>query len=93
MNKYIIPLILTFFCTIYLTYLITYITVSNNFQEELNICKGMNNTYKEEVYKRDDVIGQMEQDIYELRFNLDSCESWHEWKFRIRRRLVNKTVN
>ena len=78
MNKYIIPLILTFFCTIYLTSVITFKVTKDIYTEELNICKGMNNTYKEEVYKRDDVIGQMEQEIYELRFNLESCESWHE---------------
>lgn len=78
MNKYIIPLILTFICTIYLTYLITYKVVTNNYEYQINEYEGMKNTYKEEVYKRDEIIGQMEQEIYELRFNLDSCESWHE---------------
>ena len=76
MNKYIIPLILTFFCTIYLTYLITYTVVTNNYEYQINEYEGMKNTYIEEIYKRDDVIGQMEQEIYELRFNLESCESW-----------------
>ena len=76
MNKYIIPTILTFFCTIYLTYLITYMVVSNSYQIRINEYEGMIDTYKEEITRRDDVIGQMEQEIYELRFNLDSCEEW-----------------
>ena len=78
MNKYIIPTILTFILGTYLTSVITYKVAKDIYTEELNICKGMNNTYKEEVYKRDDVIGQMEQEIYELRFNLGSCEEWCE---------------
>ena len=76
MNKYIIPTILTFILGTYLTSVITYKVTKDIYTEELNICKGMNNTYKEEVYKRDDVIGQMEQEIYELRFNLSGCEEW-----------------
>lgn len=76
--KYITGGIITLICLVYLTILITTVVIKNSYKEELNTCKGMNNTYKEEIYKRDDVIGQMEQEIFELRFNLESCESWHE---------------
>lgn len=62
MNKYIIPTILTFILGTYLTSLITFEVAETIFTEEIN--------------KRDDVIGQMEQDISELRFNLSSCEEW-----------------
>lgn len=64
MNKYIISTILTFILGTYLTSLITY--------------KVATDIYTEEIARRDDVIGQMEQEIYELRFNLSSCEEWRE---------------
>ena len=80
MNKYIIPTILTFILGTYLTYLITYKVVSNNYEYQINEYEGMKNTYIEEIYKRDEIIGQMEQEIYELRFNLGSCEEWCEVK-------------
>lgn len=76
MNKYIIPIIITLLGSIYLTYIITKEVVSNEYIKQINTYEGMKNTYIEEVYKRDDVIGQMEQEIFELRFNLESCESW-----------------
>ncbi len=78
MNKYIIPSVVTLVCLVYITILITTVVVKNSYKEELNTCKGMNNTYKEEVYNRDEIIGEMEQEIFELRFNLESCESYHE---------------
>ena len=78
MNKYIIPSVVTLVCLVYITSLVTFAVVKNKWEEELNVCKGMNNTYKEEVYNRDEMIAKMEQEIFELRFNLDSCESWYE---------------
>lgn len=93
MNKYIIPSVVTLVCLIYITSLVTFAVVKNKWEEELNVCKGMNNTYLDEVYRRDEKIGKMEQEIFELRFNLESCESYHEWKSRVCRRLATRTVN
>ena len=42
----------------------------------MKTCDGMKNTYIEEIDKRDDVITQMEQEINELRYNLDNCGDW-----------------
>ena len=48
MNKYIIPLILTYILTIFITSTITIKIMEDKQNQELNICKGMNNTYLEE---------------------------------------------
>ncbi|MBQ7139969.1 MAG: hypothetical protein IJO32_00520 [Bacilli bacterium] len=61
MNKYIIPTIITFLIGIYLTWLITDINISKKYREELNVCKGMNNTYVEEINIRDEIINKLEQ--------------------------------
>ncbi len=76
MNKYVAPILVTLFCVIYLTYLITYLNVSKSYEEQMKICDGMKSTYIEEIDKRDDVINQMEQEINELRYNLDNCGGW-----------------
>ena len=76
MNKYVVPILITLFCVIYLTYLITYLNVSKSYEEQMKTCDGMKNTYIEEIDKRDDVITQMEQEINELRYNLDNCGDW-----------------
>lgn len=81
MNKYIIPTIITFLIGIYLTWLITDINISKKYREELNVCKGMNNTYVEEINIRDEIINKLEQG------------KENEWKYRICRRLVIRTVN
>lgn len=56
MNKYIIPTIITFLITNYLTWLITDINISKKYREELNICKGMINTLEQEILYRDEII-------------------------------------
>lgn len=56
MRKYVIPIIITFIVGIYLTWLITDIYISNKYREELNVCRGMNNTYLEEINVRDEII-------------------------------------
>lgn len=61
MNKYIIPTIITILITNYLTWLITDINISKKYREELNVCRGMNNTYVEEINIRDEIINKLEQ--------------------------------
>ena len=61
MNKYIIPTIITFLIGIYLTWLITDINISKKYREELNICKGMNDTLQREILYRDEIINKLEQ--------------------------------
>ena len=60
MNKYIVPILITFFCLIYLTYLITYLNVSKSYEEQI------------QAYKYN--MTEMEQEISELRNTLYNCE-------------------
>ena len=69
MNKYIIPTILTFILITYLTSLITFKVATDIYTEELNICKGMNNTYQQEILYRDEYIEELEREIKN-----ESCE-------------------
>ena len=78
MNKYIIPSVVTLVCLVYITSLVTFVVVKNKWEEELNVCKGMNNTYLEEHQNLQERYNKIEQDNMELRFNLESCESYHE---------------
>lgn len=61
MNKYIIPLILTYILTIFITSTITIKIMEDKENQELNICKGMNNTYLEEIYARDEIIEDLKE--------------------------------
>lgn len=61
MNKYIIPTIITFLITNYLTWLITDINISKKYREELNICKGINNTLQQEILYRDEIIEDLKE--------------------------------
>lgn len=61
MRKYVIPTIITFIVGIYLTWLITDIYISSKYREELNVCKGMNDTLQQEILYRDEIIENLEQ--------------------------------
>jgi hypothetical protein len=61
MNKYIIPTIITILITNYLTWLITDINISKKYREELNVCKGMNNTLQQEILYRDEIIEDLKE--------------------------------
>lgn len=78
MKKYIIPISITFVLSIYITSLIALTIVESKYKNKLNTCKGMNNTYLDEIQIREERMSKLEQDNMELRFNLDSCESYHE---------------
>ncbi len=78
MNKYIIPTIITFIIAIYITSVITLTVAENGYKNELNECKGMNNTYIEENQNLQERYNKIENDNMQLRFELDSCERYHE---------------
>ena len=74
MNKYIVPILITLFSAIYLTYLITYMNVSKNYEEQIKNYEGMKKTFQEEIYNRDYAIDEMDKEIQELRNTYCHCK-------------------